>query len=267
MGRPNVGKSSILNRLLGRGAGRGLGRCPGTTRDAVDRRSRRAGERYLFVDTAGIRRVRLLKENVDHVSVVQARRAIERADVAMLVLDAESRAARDGRDDRRATSQEAGRGVVIAVNKWDLADERKLAERAFETDVRDHLKFLPWAPVVFISAKTGRGHRVAAATRSTRVHAARTSRGHDRRAQPRCWPSAADKHAPQGRPRATRPVKILFGSQIGMAPPTFALSINQPVDLHFSYRRYLENQIREAFGFEGTPIRLKVRQRRRKGRS
>jgi GTP-binding protein len=158
---------------------------------------------------------------------------------------------------------EAGAAVVIAVNKWDLAAERKLAERAFETDVRDHLKFLPWAPVVFISAKSGRG--IASLLRAVdAVHVARTSRVTTGEFN-RLLASAADKHVPRPA-KGSRPVKILFGSQIGTAPPTFALSINQPGDLHFSYLRYLENRIREAFGFEGTPIRLKVRQRRRKGR-
>ncbi len=261
VGRPNVGKSSIMNRLLGKERAV-VSAVPGTTRDAVDEAFERRGRRYLLVDTAGIRRVRLLKENVDHVSVVQARRAIARAEVAVVVLDAES-----GLREMDATIGgevvEAGAAVVIAVNKWDLAAERKLAERAFETDVRDHLKFLPWAPVVFISAKSGRG--IASLLRAVdAVHAARTSRVTTGEFN-RLLASAADTHVPRPA-KGSRPVKILFGSQIGTAPPTFALSINQPGDLHFSYLRYLENRIRDAFGFQGTPIRLKVRQRRRKGR-
>jgi GTP-binding protein len=262
VGRPNVGKSSIMNRLLGKERAV-VSAVPGTTRDSVDEAFEKQGRRYLLVDTAGIRRVRLLKENVDHVSVVQARRAIARAEVAVVVLDAES-----GLREMDATIGgevvEAGAAVVIAVNKWDLAAERKLAERAFEADVRDHLKFLPWAPVVFISAKSGRG--IASLLRAVdAVHAARTSRVTTGELN-RLLASAADKHVPRPA-KGSRPVKILFGSQIGTAPPTFALSINQPGDLHFSYQRYLENRIREAFGFEGTPIRLKVRQRRRGGRS
>jgi GTP-binding protein len=260
VGRPNVGKSSILNRLLGRERAV-VSVVPGTTRDAVDELFERRGRRYLLVDTAGIRRVRLLKENVDHVSVVQARRAIERAEVAVLVLDAES-----GLREMDATIGgevvEAGAGVVVAVNKWDLAAERRLETRAFERDLRDHLKFLPWAPVVFLSAKNGRG--IGSLLRAVdAVQAARTSRVTTGELN-RLLASATDAHVPRPA-KGSRPVKILFGSQIGTAPPTFALSINQPGDLHFSYLRYLENRIREAFGFEGSPIRLKVRQRRRSG--
>ena len=262
VGRPNVGKSSILNRLLGRERAV-VSAIPGTTRDSVDEIFERRGKRYRLVDTAGIRRVRLLKENVDHVSVVQSRRAIERAGVAVLVLDAES-----GFREMDATIGgeilEAGAGVVVAVNKWDLASEKSLAHRAFERDMREHLKFLPWAPVVFVSAKTGKG--VGALLDAVdRVHEARGARVTTGELN-RLLARAAERNAPKA-DKGVQPVRILYGSQIGIAPPTFAISINHPVDLHFSYRRYLENQIREVFGFEGTPIRIKVRYRRRKPRS
>jgi GTPase len=261
VGRPNVGKSSILNRLVGRERVV-VSPIPGTTRDTVDEVFERRGRRYRLVDTAGIRRVRLLKENVDHVSVVQARRAIERADVAVLVLDAA-----EGLREMDATIGgevlEAGAGVVLAVNKWDLAVERKLAQRAFEQEVRDHLKFLPWAPVIFLSAKTGKGLG-ALFDAVDRVQAARRSRVTTGELN-RLLAAATAAFLPKA-DKGDQPVRILFGSQIGIAPPTFALSINHPVDLHFSYRRYLENRIREAFGFEGSPIRLKVRYRRRKVR-
>ena len=262
VGRPNVGKSSLLNRLVGHERAV-VSAVPGTTRDAVDELFERRGRRYRLVDTAGIRRVRLLKENVDHVSVVQARRAIGRADVAVLVLDAES-----GLREMDATIggevKDAGAGVVVAVNKWDLASERDLKERRFAESVRDDLKFLPWAPVVFISAKSGRGIGTLLDA-VDRVAAARTSRvttGELNRVIAR----AADLHVPRPA-KGNHPVKILFASQIGTAPPTFALKINSVGDLHFSYLRFLENRIREAFGFEGTPIRLKVRGRRRTVRS
>ena len=262
VGRPNVGKSSLLNRLVGRERAV-VSAVPGTTRDTVDELFERRGRRYRLVDTAGIRRVRLLKENVDHVSVVLARRAIARADVAVLVLDAES-----GLREMDATIGgevvDAGAGVVVAVNKWDLASERGLKERRFAESVRDDLKFLPWAPVVFISAKSGRGIGTLLEA-VDRVAAARTSRvttGELNRVIAR----AADLHVPRPA-KGNHPVKILFASQIGTAPPTFALKINSVGDLHFSYLRFLGNRIREAFGFEGTPIRLKVRGRRRTVRS
>ena len=257
VGRPNVGKSSILNRLLG--ADRAVvSAIPGTTRDSVDSPFEREGRRYLLVDTAGIRRVRLLKENVDHVSVVQARRAIERADVGLVVLDAET-----GLRDMDATIAgkvvDAGAGIVIVVNKWDTARARALSQSRFEQDIRDHLKFLAWAPIVFASATTGRGMDRVLHT-AGKVEDARRFRVTTGELN-RLLVRVTQAHTP--RPdRGNRPVKILFGSQIGTAPPTFALSLNQPVDLHFSYKRYLENRIREAFDFEGTPLKLKIRHRK-----
>ncbi len=262
VGRPNVGKSSLLNRLVGRERAV-VSEIPGTTRDTVDEVFERGGRRYRVVDTAGIRRVRLLKENVDHVSVVQARRAIEHADVAVLVLDADS-----GLREMDATigglAVEAGVGVVVAVNKWDLAEARGLARRAFEQELRDALKFLAWAPVVFVSAKTGRGRGVLLDA-VDRVHGARNFRVTTGELN-RLLAKAAESYAPKAE-KGDQPVRILYGSQIGTAPPTFAISINHPVDLHFSYRRYLENRMRQAFGFEGTPMRLKVRYRRRRAAS
>lgn len=257
VGRPNVGKSSLLNRLLGEERAV-VSPIPGTTRDAVDSLLLRGDRSYRFVDTAGIRRMRLLKENVDHVSVVQARRSIERADVAVVVLDAG-----DGLREMDATIagyvQEAGRGVVLAVNKWDLAAERSLTLRGFQQEVRDHLKFLAYAPIVHVSSRTGQGTAGLLRT-ADRVHAAcrtRVTTGELNRFLARVAEANAPKAAKGG-----HPVTILFGTQIGIAPPTFLISLNHPVDLHFSYKRYLENQLRRAFGFEGAPIVLKVRVRR-----
>jgi GTP-binding protein len=256
VGRPNVGKSSLLNRLLGSERAV-VSAIPGTTRDAVDSLLVKGDKRYVFVDTAGIRRVRHLKENVDHVSVVQARRSIDRADVAILLLDAV-----EGMREMDATIagyiQEAGRGVVLAVNKWDQSRELGLAQRAFEEAVRDHLKFLAYAPVVFISAETGKGLTalLAAAERAHVASRTRITTGQLNRVLAKAAQANAPKAAKGG-----APVKILFATQIGVSPPTFALSINHPVDLHFSYKRYLENKLRAEFGFEGTPLVLKVRHR------
>jgi GTP-binding protein len=257
VGRPNVGKSSLLNRLLGTERAV-VSAIPGTTRDAVDSLLERGGRRYLFVDTAGIRRVRHLQENVDHVGVVLARRSLERADVALLILDAA-----EGLRDMDATIagyvQEAGRPVVIVVNKWDVAGEHDLKQRTFEQKIRDRLKFLPWAPVLFVSAKTGKGLG-AVLTAATRAHEAgrtRVATGPLNRLLGR----ATEAHTPRAA-KGGYAVKLLFATQIGVSPPTFILSINHPVDLHFSYKRYLENQLREEFGFRGTPIVLKVRARR-----
>jgi GTP-binding protein len=258
VGRPNVGKSSLLNRLLGDERAV-VSEVPGTTRDSVDSRLERDGHIYLLVDTAGIRRVRHLKEAVDHVSVVQARKAIGRADVAVVVLDA-SEGPREMDAAIAGEAVEAGVGVVVAVNKWDLAGERGLKTKSFEQRVRERLKFLPWARLVFLSARTGRGipalFKAVGEAQAGRVQRVTTG------VLNRLIGRATERQTPQAA-RGGRPVRILFSSQIGIAPPTFALSINQPGDLHFSYKRYLENEIRRTFGFQGTPLRFKVRQRSR----
>jgi len=255
VGRPNVGKSSLLNRLL-RAERALVSPVPGTTRDSVDSELELGGRRYRLVDTAGIRRVRALKESVDHVSVVQARRSLERASVALLVTDAA-----EGIREMDATiggyAHEAGRGVVIVVNKWDLVEGQKQAE--LEQRVRDELKFLAYAPIVATSAISGKGIKTlfrrvdaVAAAQTLRVNTSRLNRVIERAVRAHPPPSA----------RSGRPVKVLYASQVGVLPPTFALSLSQPTSLHFSYRRYLENRLRAAFGFEGTPIVLKTRIRR-----
>ena len=257
VGRPNAAKPTSLHRLPG--AERApVPANPRTTRHTVDSPIERGDRRFLLVHTAGIRRVRQLKENVDHVSVVQARRAVEHADVALVVVDAES-----GLREMDATiagrAVDAGVGIVLVVNKWDTARANALTQRAFERNVRESFKFLPWAPTEFVSAQTGKGLDRLLHTAATVQEARRTrvTTGEFNRLLARVTQAHTPKPA-----RGGRLVKILFGSQIGVAPPTFALSLNHPVDLHFSYKRYLENRIREAFDFEGTPLRLKVRHRK-----
>jgi GTPase len=257
VGRPNVGKSSLLNRLL-REERALVSAIPGTTRDAVDSMLVVGDRRYLFVDTAGIRKSRLLKENVDHVSVVQSKKSIEHCDVAFLLLSAE-----EGLREMDATIaglvQDAGCGLVIAVNKWDLAKEKGLKQRAFSEEIARQLKFLPWAPVVFLSARTGKG-LTSLLTAAERIQTARQQRVTTGELN-RMLAKAAAGYAPKAE-KGNAPVKILYGTQVGVAPPTFVISLSHPVNLHFSYKRYLENQIREEFGFEGTPLVLKVRARK-----
>jgi GTP-binding protein len=256
VGRPNVGKSSLLNRILG--AERSVvSDIPGTTRDTVDSLLERRGASFLFLDTAGFRKPRLLKEPVDRVSVARARRAIARADVAVLILDAV-----EGVKEMDATIagyiQEAGCGVVVAVNKWDRSRELGLKERAFREAIGEELKFLSWAPIHFVSARTGAGLAALLAT----VQKVEASRRHRVGTGPlnRVLAQAVARHAPKAA-HGNRPLRILFATQLRAAPPTFLLSLNHPVDLHFSYKRFLEKQFREAFGFVGTPLVLKVRTR------
>ncbi|MCM2258331.1 MAG: ribosome biogenesis GTPase Der [Vicinamibacteria bacterium] len=257
VGRPNVGKSSLLNRLTGEERAL-VSDIAGTTRDAVDSLITRGERTYQLVDTAGIRKQRLLKETVDHVSVVQAKRAIDRADVAVLVLDAE-----EGLREMDATIggliQEAGTGVVVAINKWDLAQKRSAKQKTVEQDFRDGLKFLHWAPICFISAHTGRGVPALLETvaKVRQACALRITTGELNRVVAK----ASEKYAPKAK-KGSHDVRILYASQIGIEPPTIALSLNHPVDLHFSWQRYLENQLREAFDFGGSPIFLKVRTRK-----
>jgi GTP-binding protein len=231
---------------------------PGTTRDALDSLVDTEQGRYLFVDTAGIRRSRHLKEPVDHVGVVQAQRSIERADVAILVLDA----AESVREmDAKIGGQilEAGRAVVVAVNKWDLARELALDRRGFVEEIRRRMKFLSFAPVVFVSAIRGSGLKrlLSMAARVRANWQARVGTGELNRVVAR----ACQAHTPVPS-KGNRQMRILFAAQIGVAPPTIGLSVNQKADLHFSYRRYLENRLRDAFSFEGSPIVLKVRHRK-----
>jgi GTP-binding protein len=155
--------------------------------------------------------------------------------------------------------QDARRGVVICVNKWDVAHERALKQKVFEQDVREHLKFLAFAPILFVSATTGRGLTplLAAAKRVAAACKTRVTTGQLNRLLARASKGYAPKAGKGG-----HPVSILYGTQVGAAPPTFVISLSHPVDLHFSYKRYLENQIREEFGFEGSPLILKVRTRK-----
>jgi GTP-binding protein len=256
VGRPNVGKSSLLNRLLGSDRSV-VSDIPGTTRDTVDSLLERGGNRYLFLDTAGIRKSRLLKETVDRVSVARSRHTIERADVAVIVLDAV-----EGVREMDATIagyiQDAACGVVIVVNKWDRARELAIKEKTFRETIEDGLQFLEWAPVLFVSAQTGAGIGALLAT-IQRVDGARKQRVATGPLN-RALAKAVARHAPKGA-HGKRPLRILFATQLRVAPPTFLLSLNHPIELHLSYKRFLEKQFREAFGFEGTPLLFKVRTR------
>jgi GTP-binding protein len=260
IGRPNVGKSTLLNRLTGT-ARAIVSPIPGTTRDAVDEVVVREGRRYRFMDTAGIRRKGKTKLMAEKLSVVMARKHLEAADVALLIIDAvEGATALDA--NIAGYAHESGRSVIVVVNKWDLAgpgrgDGKKPADRnQFEQHVRDSLKFLSYAPVLFVSATSGRGVEKilpvlgqVAEERRKRIPTAAMNRfleqiDFDRASVP-----------------VSKRVKIYYMTQAAVAPPTFILFTDRPVKLHFSYERFLENQIRRAFGFLGTPIWIKNRAR------
>jgi GTP-binding protein len=265
IGRPNVGKSTLLNALTGTSRAI-VSPIAGTTRDAVDEVVEFEGSQFRFVDTAGIRRKSKTHLMAEKLSVVMARRHLEAADVALLVLDAT-----EGVTGADATiggyAHESGRSVIIVVNKWDLVttartDGKPPADREiFEQQLRRVLKYLNYAPVIFLSALEGTGpeakgmarvlHEVkaVAAERRKRVTTGQMNRFLEK---------IDFQRAPV--PMAKR-LRIFYMTQAAVAPPTFVLFTDRNIELHFSFERFLENQIREAFGFKGTPIWFKVRAR------
>jgi len=262
VGRPNAGKSSLVNRLL-REERMIVSETPGTTRDAVDTVLAWHRRTFRIVDTAGIRRPGRAAAGgqVEAVSVLLARRAIEAADVVVVVIDASAGAT----DQDAAIAGEAdrlGRGIIIAANKWDLVKDRdpEFVKR-FDEELRRQLKFLDYAAVLHISAATGeRTPRLlevidkVAQSRRQRVKTADLNTFVER---------VAAEHPPASPGR--RHVRILYAAQTGIAPPTFVFFTNVATTFHFSYQRYVENCLRREFGFEGTPIRIHVRARRSKG--
>ncbi len=268
VGRPNAGKSSLVNRLL-RAERMIVSEMPGTTRDAVDAVLTWHKRKFRIVDTAGIRRPGRVARGgqVEAVSVLLARRSIAAADIVVLVIDA-SAGATDQDAAIAGEADRAGCGIIVAANKWDLMKEQGSEfVKTFDEQLREQLKFLDYAPVLHISAATGeRTPRLletidaVAESRKTRVRTPELNRFVER---------IATEHPPASPGR--RHVRILYAAQTGVAPPTFVFFTNVATTFHFSYSRYLENRLREQFGFVGTPIRIHVRARgstrrsRRKG--
>jgi GTP-binding protein len=258
VGRPNVGKSSLLNRLL-REERSIVSAMPGTTRDAVDAVLRWHKRTFRILDTAGIRRPGRVARSgqVEAVSVVVARRAIEKADVAVLVVDA-SEGATDQDAAIAGEADAAGCGVIVAANKWDLMKGRGPEYvKEFDEGLRRQLKFLEYAPVLHLSALTGERapklletiDRVAEA-RLRRIPTSELNR----------FVQAVTAVHPPASP-GRREVRILYAAQTGVAPPTFVFFTNVATSFHFSYERFLVNRLRESFGLLGTPVRLHVRKR------
>lgn len=261
IGRPNVGKSTLLNALTGT-ARTIVSPIAGTTRDAVDELVERDGQQFRFIDTAGIRRKGKTHEMAEKLSVLMARKHLESADVSLLVIDASA-----GVPAADATiggyAHESGRSMVIVVNKWDLVTTKRTDgkppadPKIFEQQLRSNLKFLSYVPVVFVSAVEGRNIEKVFAT-VARVAAERYKRV-GTGSMNRFLEHMDFDRAPV--PMARR-MRILYMTQVAVAPPTFVLFTDRDVKLHFSYERFLENQIRKAFGFEGSPIRFKIRARK-----
>jgi GTPase len=255
VGRPNVGKSSLLNHLLGEERVI-VSPVAGTTRDAIDTEITWHDSPVTIIDTAGIRRRGRVEPGIEKYSVLRAMKALDRAHVALLVLDAI-----DGVTEQdthiAGYIQDAFKSVVIVVNKWDAVEKDSFTYNAFMDKVRDRLNFLSYAPVIFISALTGQrihevletAHRVWE-TRFARISTAELNR---------IVRAAYQKHQPVS--KGTKRLKLYFASQVAVNPPLFLFHVNDKRLVHFTYKRYLENQIRAEYPFEGTPIRLSFRPR------
>jgi len=255
IGRPNVGKSSLLNRLLNEERAV-VSPISGTTRDAIDQELTRDGRRYLIIDTAGIRRKGKTTEEAEKLAVISARKAIERCEIALIVIDAV-----DGVTAQDATvagyADEAGKAALVLVNKWDVGEHTQDESKKFEEMVRFRLKFLQYAPLEFISAKSGRRVEKIFPRIDTIVG------GYRRRFRTSELNQILERAIREHQPPAVkgRPRRFYYCTQLRPAPPTFALFSNIDDPLHFSYRRYLDNQFREALGLVGCPLHFVIRAR------
>ncbi|GGE38648.1 GTPase Der [Pullulanibacillus camelliae] len=256
IGRPNVGKSSLVNAILGRERVI-VSNIPGTTRDAIDTSFAKDDQEYVIIDTAGMRKRGKVYEKTEKYSVLRAQRAIERSDVVLVVLDGEEGIIEQ---DKKIAgyAHQAGRAIVIVVNKWDAVKKDDKTMEAFRRNIREQFRFLSYAPIVFVSAKTKQKlHQLlpminqVAENHSFRVQ---TSMLNDVLMDAiALTPPPSDKG---------RRLKIYYGTQVAVKPPNFVFFVNDTELLHFSYERYLENKIRETFGFVGTPIKISPRNKR-----
>lgn len=253
IGRPNVGKSSIFNTLVGEERSI-VSDVAGTTRDAIDTPVIREGQKFLFIDTAGMRRKARIDEPIEKYSIIRSLRAVDRSDVVLMVIDAI-----DGvtEQDKKIAgyAHEAGKGIVLVVNKWDLYDKDNTSTLRYTENLRRELVFMQYAPVVFVSAMTKqRIHRLpevihyVAEQNAMRISTSVLNQ------------VVEDAIAinPPPTEKGQR-LKILYATQVKIKPPTFVIFVNESEIMHFSYQRYLENKLREAFGFEGTPLQMIIR--------
>jgi len=248
MGRPNAGKSMLLNSLLGQERVI-VSDVPGTTRDSIDTIVERDDRRALLIDTAGIRRRGKINRGIEKYSVLRALRAIDRSDVCLLMLDAADMVtAQDAHI--AGYIRDAYKGILIVVNKWDLADELKLQKRDCNLEIDKNLRFLHYAPVVFISAKTGLGIDQIL-RKSFEIHESRMKRIEHAELK-KAITNAVESHPPMTK----RHFKIKDVIQPDVLPPTFIFAVSNPTLVHFTYRRYLENSLRNNFGLVGTPLKL-----------
>lgn len=257
IGRPNVGKSSLVNAILGKNRVI-VSNIEGTTRDAIDTRfETEDGTKYTMIDTAGIRKKGKVYENTEKYSVLRAMRAIDRSDVVCVVLNAEE-GIREQDKHVAGYAHEAGRAIVIVVNKWDTLKKDNKTMSDFENLIRQEFQYLSYAPIVFVSAKTKQ--RLDKLPELIK----RVNDNHEQRISSAVLNDVvmdAIAHNPTPTDNGKR-LRIYYATQVAIKPPTFVIFVNDPELMHFSYERFLENQIREAFDFEGTPIHIIERRRK-----
>lgn len=258
VGKPNAGKSSIVNKLLGENRVI-VSDIAGTTRDAIDTAVTYNGKEYVFIDTAGIRRKSKIKEELERYSIIRAVAAVERADIVMLVINAE-----EGVTEQDAKiagiAHERGKGVIICVNKWDLIEKDDKTIYSYTKDIRDVLSFMPYAQIIFISALTGQRIPKIFDQIETIIQF------QNLRVQTGVLNEIISEAVAMQQPPSDkgRRLKIFYGTQVAVKPPTFVIFVNDKELMHFSYTRYLENKIREAFGFTGTSLKFIIRERKEK---
>lgn len=256
IGKPNVGKSSLINRILGEERVI-VSDVAGTTRDAIDSPYEYGGQKYVFIDTAGMRRKSKIKENIEKYSIIRAVAAVERADVCIMMINAE-----EGITDQdtkvAGIAHEAGKAVIIAVNKWDKIEKDNKTMNKFVKDIETEFKFLSYAPTIFISAATGQ-RVIKLFELINMVHENNTMRISTGILNDVLIEAMAMNQPPAEK---GRPLRIYYMTQVSVKPPTFVIFVNDTELLHFSYKRYIENQLRDAFGFKGTPIHFIARNRK-----
>ena len=258
VGKPNVGKSSIINKLVGENRVI-VSDIAGTTRDAIDTDVVHDGKEYIFIDTAGLRRKNKIKEELERYSIIRTVTAVERADVVLMVIDAvEGVTEQDAKI--AGIAHERGKGIIIVVNKWDAIEKNDKTMREYESKVRQILSFMPYAEIMYVSAKTGqRLHKLY--DMIDMVIANQTLRVATGVLNEIMTEAVAMQQPPSDKGKR---LKLYYITQVAVKPPTFVIFVNDKELMHFSYTRYLENKIREAFGFRGTSLKFFIRERKEK---
>ena len=259
VGKPNVGKSSIINKLLGENRVI-VSNIAGTTRDAIDTAIKRNGKEYILIDTAGLRRKNKIKEELEHYSIIRTVAAVERADVVVLVIDA-TEGITDQDSKIAGIAHERGKGIIIAVNKWDAVPNKDdKTVNKFSAKIRETLAFMPYAEILYVSAETGQRLPklfeyidVVLENQNLRVSTGVLNEI--------MMEAVAMQQPPSDKGKR---LKLFYMTQVAVKPPTFVVFVNDKELMHFSYTRYLENQIRNAFGFRGTSLKFLIRERTEK---